>query len=161
MVSTFVMIFGICSAIIVLQSGFKALDASRNTTLASQIMQSEMERIRLLPWSTTTPMLNAGGQPVITPAGQPIYKPSIASLPATETIDLRNIFPAGATTDRLISRFTVTRTTSDVPGQVGEVKLITIQVTWTGLDGTPHTRVSSTQYAKDGLYDYYYTKALL
>lgn len=159
MVSTFVMIFAICSAIIVLQSGFKAMDTARNTTLASQIMQSEMERVRLLPWDTTTPQLNANGQPLRDASNNIILKPAIIRLPASEEIDLLTIFPAGETTNRLISRFTVTRTATDVPGQVGEVRLITIQVTWTGLDGTPHTRISSTHYAKNGLYDYYYTKA--
>ena len=159
MVSTFVLIFGICSAIIVLQSGFKAMDNSRNTTLASQIMQSEMERIRLLPWDTSTVQLDAGGQPVLDASNNPVLKPAIVRLPASEQIDLLTIFPAGETTDKLISRFTVTRTAADLAGQVGEVKLITIQVTWTGLDGISHTRTSSTQYAKNGLYDYYYTKA--
>ena len=159
MVSTFVLIFGICSAIIVLQSGFKAMDNSRNTTLASQIMQSEMERIRLLPWDTSSPLLDSGGQPVVV-NGVAVLKPAIVRLSDDpEQIDLLTIFPAGETTDKLISRFTVTRTAADLAGQVGEVKLITIQVTWTGLDGISHTRTSSTQYAKNGLYDYYYTKA--
>lgn len=158
MVSTFVMIFGICSAIIVLQSGFKAMDNARNTTLATQIMQSEMERIRLLPWSTTSPLLDSNSQPVVV-NGNPVYKPSIVGLPDSEEIDLRTIFPASDTTNRLNAHFTVTRTSADVAGQVGDVKRITIQVTWTGLDGITHTRVSSTQYAKNGLYDYYYTKA--
>jgi hypothetical protein len=147
MVAAFVMLFGITSAIMVIQSGYNALDTARSTTLAAQIMQSEMERLRLLPWSTSS--LDASGNP----------KPSISALPPTDEVNLATLFPAGATTDLLANRFTIVRTIDDVPDRNGEIKNITVTVTWTGINGTPHTRTSSTQYAKNGLYDYYYTKA--
>lgn len=158
MVSSFVMVFGIASAIIVLQNGFAAIDNSRSTTLASQIMQSEMERLRLLPWDTSTAVLDAGGQPV-TRNGVTVLKPAIVRLPAEEQIDITTLFPAGDTTNRLASRFTIIRTSEDVSGRVGEMKTIGIRVTWRGIDGIVRTRTSYTQYAKNGLYDYYYTKA--
>lgn len=146
--ATGVMLFGIASSILVIQSGFRAIDNARNTTLAAQILQSEMERIRLLPWDTDS--LDASGN----------RKPSISRLPAEPTeLDLKQIFPAGATTDRLDNYFTTMRTCATVANTDGEIKQITITVTWTGLDGTSHTRSSSTHYAKNGLYDYYYTKA--
>ena len=47
----------------------------------------------------------------------------------------------------------------DVTGKVGEMKSITITVTWKGIDGITHTRSSTGYYCKDGLYDYYYTLA--
>lgn len=158
MLSSFVMVFGIASAIIVLQSGFKAIDNSRSTTLAAQIMQSEMERIRLLPWDTSTVVLDAGGQPVLKD-GTPVLKPAVVRLPAKEEIDITTLFPAGDTTTRLARRFNVIRTSEDISGRVGEMKTITIHVTWRGIDGIVRTRTSSTQYSKNGLYDYYYTKA--
>lgn len=147
MVATFVMIFGIASSIIVIQSGFRALDTARNTTLASQIIQSEMERIRLLPWNTNS--VDAAGN----------LKPAVVRLPASEPVDLEGIFPSGTTTDLLAARFTITRDTADVADRSGEMVDITVTVTWTGIDGVSHTRTSTTQYSKDGLYDYYYTKA--
>ena len=146
-VATFVMLFGITSAITVIQSGYNALDTARSTTLAAQIMQSEMERLRLLPWSTTS----------TTSSGA--TKPSISALPAEATIDLTSIFPSGATTTQLANRFTVKRTVGDVANRDGEMKSITVTVSWTGINGVSHTRTSTTQYAKNGLYDYYSTKA--
>lgn len=147
MFSSFVLVFGIASAIIVLQSGFKAIDNARSTTIASQIMQSELERIRLLPWDTST--LDAEGN----------LKQAIIRIPDKEEIDPNSLFPAGTTATQIGTRFTVVRTSEDVAGRVGEMKTITIFVTWRGIDGITRTRTSSTQYAKNGLYDYYYTKA--
>lgn len=146
MTATFVMVFGIASAIIVLQSGFKALDTARSTTLASQIIQSEMERIRLLPWDTST--LDSSGN----------LKPAIVRIVEKEQIDPATLFPIGSVSTQ-ISRFTIVRTCEDVSGRVGEMKTITLYVTWRGIDGITHTRSSSTQYSKNGIYDYYYTKA--
>lgn len=128
-----VMAITISGAIVVIQSGFKALDNARNTTLSSQIMQSEMERIRLLNWST---------------------------LPASGRITLSEIFPTGTTTTTSMdARFLAMRTCTDVVGKEGEMKSITITVSWTGLDNSLHTRSTTTYYCKDGLYDYYYTLA--
>ncbi len=51
MISAIVLILGITTAITTLQRGFQALDTARNTTYASQVMQSELERLRLKSWS--------------------------------------------------------------------------------------------------------------
>lgn len=146
--ASFVLIFGITSALIALKGGYNAIDTARDTTLAAQVMQSEMERIRLLPWDTTS--LDASGK----------LKPAIIRLPEKEALNIADIFPAGTTTDKLVKKFTAVRTVSEVPDRSSEMKSITIIVTWTGMNGTRHTRTSTTQYAKSGLYDYYYTKAL-
>jgi len=50
MVAAVVLIFGIVSALTTLQRGFQAVDSARNLTMASQLMQSEMERLRLKSW---------------------------------------------------------------------------------------------------------------
>ena len=52
MMSTFVLALGIATSIIAMQSGYKQIDLARGTTLAAQIMASEMERIRLMSWTT-------------------------------------------------------------------------------------------------------------
>ena len=131
-VATFVMAFGLSTATLTMMGGFKTLDVARNITLASQILQSEMERLRLMDWA------------------------DIAALGASEEVDLTTVFTSDAA---LADRFTLTRTVSDVAGKVGEMKEILLQVTWTTMDGRSLTRQFRTFYAKDGLYDYYYTIA--
>lgn len=130
--ATFVMALGIATATLTMMGGFKTLDVARNITLASQILQSEMERLRLMDWT------------------------SIAALSGTSTVDLNSVFTSDAD---LAARFTLTRTVSDVTGKVGEMKEIVLVVSWTTMDGRTLTRQFNTYYAKDGLYDYYYTLA--
>lgn len=138
-VAAFVLVFSLTSTIVALQTGYKSLDVSRGVTLASQIAQSEIERIRLLNWS------GAGG---------------ISELPAEASVDVGSIFtqdPAVA------SRFTVTRQVSAIPGDTrtnaDQLKQITITVTWKTIDGMTHSRVFKTLYSKNGLYDYFHTIA--
>jgi hypothetical protein len=138
--ATFVMVFGIASSLIVMQTGFKALDVARDSTLASQIMQSEIERIRLLPWNN-----------VSTAAVD-----SICELPASETVPLSTMFTANAT---LAAKFTVTRTVASDGSRPDDVRYITIEVGWKSYDGRSHARSFTTMYVKNGLYDYYYTSA--
>ncbi len=130
--ATFVMAFGISTATLTMMGGFKSLDVARSITLASQILQSEMERLRLMDWA------------------------DIAALTGTATVDLNDVFTSDAD---LASRFILTRTVSDVSGKVGEMKEIQLVVSWTTMDGRTLTRQFNTYYAKDGLYDYYYTIA--
>ena len=140
--ATFVMAFGIATSIIALQMGFRAMDVARDETLASQIMQSEIERLRLWPWNKTTPASVVD---------------SITELPASETVNLASTF---ASNTSVSARFTVTRTvTNDPVENTRNVRYITIAVNWKSYDGRPHTRTFTTLYAKDGLYDYYYTLA--
>lgn len=51
MVASVVLVLGITSAIVALQRGFQALDTARHLTYASQVMQSELERLRLKSWA--------------------------------------------------------------------------------------------------------------
>jgi type II secretory pathway pseudopilin PulG len=69
MVAATVLIFGIVAAIATLQRGFQALDTARNLTAASQLMQSEMERVRLLSWSQLQALQDSGGTTVATEPG--------------------------------------------------------------------------------------------
>ncbi|OIQ95012.1 hypothetical protein GALL_230260 [mine drainage metagenome] len=130
--ASFVLALGIATSIVAMQWGFRSLDLARGTTLASQIMQSEIERLRLMNWST----LNA--------------------LPATETFDGATYF---STAPGIAGKFTVTRTITPDPARSTSVDFITVSVTWKTYDGRSHTRSFKTEYMKDGLYDYYYTLA--
>ncbi len=138
--ASFVMAFGIATAIVALQSGFKFLDVARDSTLASQIMQSEIERLRLWPWNNTS-----------TTAVD-----SICELPSSEAVSLSAMFASNAA---LAAKFAVTRTVAPDTTRPSDVRYITISVTWSSFDGRQHTRSFTTMYAKNGLYDYYYTLA--
>lgn len=51
MVAATVLVFGLVTALSVLQRGNQAFDTARNLSLASQLMQGEMERLRLMNWA--------------------------------------------------------------------------------------------------------------
>ncbi len=59
MVASIVLVLAITTAITTLQRGFQALDTARNTTFASQVMQSELERLRLKSWTQVQALQDA------------------------------------------------------------------------------------------------------
>ncbi|HXB02721.1 MAG TPA: hypothetical protein VNV15_07890 [Opitutaceae bacterium] len=129
MVATIVLVFAITSSITVMQSGFQALDTARNLTTAGQIMQNEMENLRLKNWTQIQAVQDAGN------AG-------------TTTVALDPSLGAAAT------RFTCMCTIGDLKT---DMKQITLTTKWNGTDGRLHTVSYLTRYGKDGLNDYYYT----
>jgi Tfp pilus assembly protein PilV len=137
MMAAMVLVFGIATSLTALQYGMRAVDTARNMTLASQIMQSEMEILRLQNWT------------------------QISALPASATVDPTLTITSGtsttldATLTAIASRFTVTRTVADIAGR-SNIKLITLTVAWSGIDGRAHSLQYQTRYAKSGLSDYFY-----
>lgn len=143
MVATFVMAMAIATSITTLAVGFRQLDTARNTTLAGQILQSLVEDVRLMPYSTTGGITGISNLPAQTSGG-------------VSTFDSTNSFASlGATATAMLSRFTITRTVATVTGQAGMYK-ITFAAQWSGIDGKIHTLQYTTYYAQNGLYDYYY-----
>lgn len=130
--SSFVLALGIATAVIAMQSGFRHLDLARGTTLASQIIQSEMERIRLMSWT------------------------GVSALAASETFDGATNFSSSS---RITGKFSVTRTRTADASRPTEAVNIGLSVTWKTFDGRSHTRSMNSTYVKNGLYDYYYTIA--
>ena len=132
-----VMALGITTSITTLQYGLQAVDTARNMTLAGQIMQSEMEILRLQNWT------------------------QISALAASATVDPSTTISSGTTSsldlalNTIASRFTCTRTVADISGRA-DIKLITLTTVWTGVDGRRHTLSYPTRYAKNGLSDYFY-----
>lgn len=51
MIAAMVLALGITTSITTLQHGLRAIDTARHYTYASQVMQSEMERLRLKNWA--------------------------------------------------------------------------------------------------------------
>lgn len=129
--ATFIMALGISTSLIAMQACFKQVDLARGTTLASQIIQSELERVRLMSWT------------------------GVSALPSTETFDGTSFF----STTAAAASYEVTRTVADDSSRPGEVKNISVSVRWQTSDGRWHRRTFTAIYAKNGLYDYYYTLA--
>ena len=132
-----VMALAITTAITTMQRGFVALDSARNITLAGQIMQSELERMRLKDWNTVN---------LTYPAG-----PTTLRL-VTSTADL-TATTAFTPSTTLAARFTLTRTVSDLHT---DMKKIVFTVTWNSYDARPQSRSYTAYYGRNGLYDFYY-----
>lgn len=134
-IASCVMAFAITTSITVMQSGFSTIDTARGNTLASQILQSEIERIRLMSWANVTDPDKMMGE---------------------HKVDLKEVF---ATSSELASKFTLVRTVKDDSARPGEGVDIYLQVQWQSFDGRSHSRSFQTKYVKNGLYDYYYSLA--
>lgn len=145
--SSFVMAFGIATSIIAMQTGFKSIDLARGTTLASQIIQSEMERLRMMSWTTMTALSNATDTVAPIPAGSPA---------GVEAFDGATYFSSNPD---IAGKYTITRTIEPDSTRPSDVYNITISVAWQGYDNRRHSRSFRSMYAKNGLYDYYYTLA--
>ena len=130
--ATFIMTFGIATSIITMQSGFKQIDLARGTTIAAQIIQSEMERMRMMSWT------------------------NIIGLPTPLTFDGSTYFSSNPD---VAGKYTITRTVTNNATTPTEIKDLTVSVRWQTYDGRWHTRSLTALYAKNGLYDYYYTLA--
>lgn len=72
MVAASVLALGIASVVTVSQRGLQALDTARNLAGASQLMQSEMERLRLMSWAQLQAVQDSGATtvPLDGPAGR-------------------------------------------------------------------------------------------
>lgn len=132
-----VLVLSITTSITVLQYGMRAVDTARSMTLAGQIMQSEMEILRLQNWA------------------------QICALPGTEVVNTTTTISSGNATaldlklNSIADGFTCTRTVADIAGRTG-IKTITLTTTWKGLDGRDHSVSFSTRYAQYGINDYFY-----
>lgn len=140
--SAFVLAFSVMTSLTVVQSGYRTMDNARNTTIASQLLQSVMEDMRMLPYSATAPAN------------------SISSLQATNNnvagnVTLDSSFTAGdAAAAAMVARFTITRNITDVSGITG-MKMISLTANWTGIDTRTHTLTYTSYYCQNGLHDYY------
>lgn len=147
MMATFVMALGISTSILAMQQGYKFLDVARGTTLASQIIQSEIERIRMMSWTTVTALATATDTTAPFPTGSPA---------GVEMFDGATYFSTATT---IQGDYTITRTTALDSARPSDVALITISVRWRTYDGRTQDRRFQMRYMKNGLYDYYYTLA--
>jgi Tfp pilus assembly protein PilV len=132
MMAVMVLALAIATSITTMQRSFQSIDTARNMTLAGQIMQSEIERVRLRDWSTVTGY-------------------STAETPMT--IDAS--FSGNSYVSNLIASrgLRLTMTASDPETDLREIKL---KVYWTNVDGRTMSRTYTTYYGRYGMYDYFY-----
>ena len=140
--ATFVMAFGIASSIIAMQAGFKQIDLARGTTIAAQIIQSEMERLRMMSWTMISALATAPGSPSGNPTGTAVF-------------DGADFFSSNP---EIAGKYTITRRVAN-NAATDEIKDLTVSVRWQTFDGRWHTRSFTAIYAMNGLYDYFYTVA--
>ena len=143
MIAATVMVLAISSSILVLQQGLRAIDTARYTTLAGQILQSQMEKLRLLTWTQLT---------------NTTYGPS-ASAYATFTPDITSI--ATAQVKRFFVGSEVGKCSQSIvaaPSPYNStMKKITLTAKWTGLDGRTHSLSYISFYGQNGISDFFYT----
>jgi hypothetical protein len=127
------MAFVLITSITAMQQGFKSLDTARNLTIAGQIMQSELEKMRMYPWTGTN---------------------GVSTLTTSNNVTIDTVFTAN---QNIGNRFTMARDIVDlVTGTSAAMRRITLTVTWRNYDGRYLSRSYSTFYGQNGLYDYYY-----
>ena len=144
MMATFVLALGIVTCITALQYGMRQVDTARNMTLAGQIMQSEMEVLRLQNWAQISALETAQASPTTPTTIDPAT--TITSGTST-TLDAR--------LTAIANRFVCTRLVESISGKA-DMKIVTLRVSWSGVDGRAHDLVFQTRYAKNGLSDYFY-----
>jgi hypothetical protein len=134
--ATAIMTLVLGTALITLARGFDSMDTARCLSYASQIMQSELEKMRLTSWGNgTTAGTGTSG---------------VTAYPTTATNV--TIDPNWANVGDVSNRMTMTRTASDV--HTGMIQ-VTLTISWTTHDGHALSRSYTTYYGKNGLYDYF------
>ncbi len=124
-----VLAFAVSTSLICIQIGMRDLDVARTGTAVAQALQNEMERLRLKDWA------------------------AISALPASQTLDVSSTFSSDS---MLNGKVSIVRDVGNVPG-FSDMKEIVVTARWSSIDGKPHTRAYRMRYAKNGLYDYYYS----
>jgi hypothetical protein len=127
------MALAITTSITTMQRGFLSLDSARKLTLAGQIMQCELEKMRMVTWTT----INA--YPA-TLDPMPIEAAFLTNPAVSATFSLRRdvaVIVAPTATERGMSQITFT-------------------LSWKSYDGRPLSRSYTSYYGEKGLYDYYY-----
>ena len=124
-----IFIFGLVISVCLLSvgKGIELVDASRQHTRASQILQSELELLRTLPWDTFKDLSNTE----LTTQ----FKSQVASQ-----------FGSGQFEGK------VEKTAIDT-----ELMLISVSVSWTGFKGRSYSKTYHTYFADGGINDYFIT----
>ena len=134
MIAASVLVLCITSSLVALQFGMKAIDNARYTTLAGQILQSQMEKIRLLTWTQLT-------DPSTGPVAATYFQPDISAV-ASEHIE----------------RFTCWQRIVPAPSPFdATMRDVTLYAIWRGIDNKLHWLSYYSRYGRNGISDFFYT----
>jgi prepilin-type N-terminal cleavage/methylation domain-containing protein len=111
--------------------GSEMLDTARKQTIASQVIQSEIEWLRMRTWT-------AGSLPLELNVTDPDQPPP--------TVPIR----AGLPQDTAANLFSCTRTVH-LANERLDLRQVTITVSWSGLHGKTHSRSSNVYIGRNGL----------
>lgn len=147
-IAAFVMLFGIASALTALRASFRLIDVARYTTLAGQVLESQMEKLRLLNWTQLTDPTHVPG----------LYDSSgnLLSSSSLGTTFAPDVAADGATQSLIASHFYCTQRIDLLPTSGTPTARITLTTRWTGTDGHAQSVSYSTIYARNGISDFYY-----
>ncbi len=151
MVAFTVMLMGVSGSMMAITKSYVAIDQARCSTLAAQIMQSQIENLRLANWNYLTEL-----NPVA-PRTTPCLLQNNLNIPLLRTDSTHpGLLPDSAAD--MAQRFTLSQSIAIDP-DAGRENMLKIQltVTWRGHGGVPHTRTFITRYCKEGIYNYYAT----
>ncbi len=135
-----VMALSISTSILVMSRGFSSLDSSRCISYASQIMQSELEKMRLTRWGDGLTGAGSGT------TGVSAYSTTATVIPIDATF---------ANAGDVGSRMTLTRIAANAPGHTTGMIQVTLTITWTTSDSHTLSRSYVTYYGQSGLYDFF------
>lgn len=124
-VTASILALAIVTSITTLQRAYTQLDTARNISIASTILQTEMENERLFPWAK---LIDA------------TYQPTLG------TSFLRDPTIAG--------RFAITRSIAQVSGRSTQIQ-VTLTVRWRNYDGRSLSRSYTSYFTQGGLNDFY------
>lgn len=125
--SMFVLALVISTSVTTLQRSFLNLDTARNLATASAILQTELEKERLMSWTT----VSSNFQPPL----DPIYQgnPDVAG------------------------RFALSRSIVFVANHSNQLVQVTLKVTWRTYDRRQVSRTFTTYFTNGGLNDFIYS----
>lgn len=127
MIAAGVLAMGLAVAVIALQISLRDHDLARTNTAITQILQNEVERLRMLEWEDLSDPDKTA--------------PNVDAMKSNGRLPGRD--------------FLITTTIINLPSPPA-IKEMEIQARWTGTSGTTHTRKAIIHYAKDGLYETLY-----
>lgn len=159
MIAASVMIFAISTSLIALQYGMRAIDNARYTTLAGQILQSQIEKLRLLSFlqltdSTNGPFTSDSSKSYYISSSSSWFTPDVGNVASTAQL---NNFKVNGVGNRCLQKIALpsvadgSATTWDAM-----MRVVTVSATWTGSDGQSHTLSYTTRFCRYGLSSFFY-----
>lgn len=134
MLAAFILAVAIATSITTLQRAFLSIDTARNMTLAGQIMQHELEKVRLKDWTT------------------------VSAYTDDDDLTIDSLFTANSYVANLVAQRRL-RLAREVTTPETDIIQLTYTVTWRNYDGRELSRSYVTYYARYGIYDFFYNSS--